>query len=106
MIFGAPLTMANLLIQQVSKVELRALIKEVVREELTQLHGTPHAQDGELLKAKDVARLLKCSVQTVYNYRRRGIIKSCRKAGRSLYFSRQHIDEALKTIVHPKHLQH
>lgn len=90
--------MKRKIITEIPLEEFRALMKTVVREELTQLHGTPHAQDGELLKAKDVARLLKCSVQTVYNYRRRGIIKSCKKAGRSLYFSRQHIDEALKLL--------
>ncbi len=96
--------MEKLILTNFSKEEFSELLETALQKRISNSPSNDCTNEAELLKAKDVARLLKCSVQTVYNYRRRGIIKSYKKAGRSLYFSRQHIDEALKTIVHPKHL--
>ena len=89
-------------------IELKALIRDTLHQELVTLLNSnkmnPDPKQNELLKAKDVAVMLKCTVQTVHNLKRKGVIKSYRKIGRALYFERSAIEGSLKQINNSKYI--
>lgn len=46
--------------------------------------------------AKEVAEILRCDVQTVCRWARKGQLRSCRKEGQRAYrFTQEHLDEFL-----------
>lgn len=51
--------------------------------------------NDQYLTPKDVARLLKCSIKTVYNYTINGILKRYSWGGRRVYYLRSEVESSM-----------
>lgn len=52
----------------------------------------------ELLSKNDVAKLLGVTLQTVYNYTQKGILKGYKMGDRKVYFKKNEVEAALTEI--------
>ena len=54
--------------------------------------------EHHLLTTYEVADLLKCSIKTVYNFRRKGILKRHSFGGRRIYYLRTEVELAMFSL--------
>ena len=75
----------------ITEDRFRELIREVVREEISELNNT---DSEELIKAKEVCNYLKISKVTLYKWLNQGKITGY-YLGTRLFFKKSEIDKAL-----------
>lgn len=80
-----------------TKDELKELIAETVKEQLTEFFNKEKAPDNRLLSRKEVATLLGVSLPTLHRWTLDGTIKAFR-VGRSVRYKMNDIEQALKNI--------
>lgn len=87
----------------ISTDDLQKLIRESVSEILnTQLSRiNPPEKSEELLKIKDVAKLLKVHTQTVYNWKKEGRLPF-RQIGKRIYYEKSEVLSALDSLQYAK----
>jgi hypothetical protein len=90
----------TLQIQQISVVELSSIIKNSLREEITNLNqkslDTSKEQE-ELLTRKDVLEMLKISSVTLWNWQKVGKIKVY-KFSNKCFYKRNELIDSLKSL--------
>lgn len=84
----------NIILQNLTHEELKSLMIEVVREELSQLG---QQNQKRYLSRKEVKELLKISYPTLNLYTKKGILQGLRIEGRVLYDAEQ-VENSLKKI--------
>lgn len=90
----------TLQIQQISVVELSSIIKNSLREEITNLNQKSlhtSKEQEELLTRKDVLEMLKISSVTLWNWQKTGKVKVY-KFSNKCFYKRNEIVDSLKSL--------
>ncbi len=83
---------------QISPAELQNQILEGVKQEIQSLKEEYQPKEPEsYLTRKEVSKLLKINLSTIYSWQRKGILKPFGIAGR-VYFKRSDIEECLTAL--------
>ncbi len=80
-----------------SRSELKGLIAETVKEQLSEFFNKGKESDNRLLSRKEVAKLLGVSLPTLHRWTMDGTIKAFR-VGRSVRYKMNDVEDALKNI--------
>lgn len=78
------------------KEELKTALREIIKEELLNIQPQKENQGKEhLLSRKEACEFLHCSLTTLYNHQRKGVIPYY-KVGRRILFSKKELLLLLK----------
>lgn len=77
---------SDILLRSISLNDFRTVLGEVVEQKLKLFKPEPPQQtNGEYITRRDVCKLLKISLATLFNYTKDGTLKGYRIGGRVLY---------------------
>lgn len=89
---------ADIILYSSSKDELKGLIAETLKEELSVFFNKENKlDDSRLYTRKEVAKILSISLPTLNTWTKQGVIKASR-IGNSVRYSAEDIEQALRTI--------
>jgi excisionase family DNA binding protein len=87
--------MQNIVLSPISLQDLELLITNSVISALTLASPpTTRAVEDQQFSMKELAAYLKCSMQTICVYKKRGVFKYY-QTGRTIYFKKSEVDAAL-----------
>ena len=96
--------MDKFILHQSTTSEIKSLLSEVLKEELSTFFTKDKKSDNRLLTSKEVAGLLNITLPTLLKYRNEGIIKSYR-IGNSVRYKMEDAQQALQNIKCIKYLR-
>lgn len=73
----------RILLEDISTDELKEIVRQVIKEEFPP--NSTSSSDLKLLTSKEAAALLRISLPTLWDYRKRGIIKATRIGAKVLF---------------------
>jgi excisionase family DNA binding protein len=93
----------SLILEQVSKSELKDLIREAVAAQFSQIHQTsaPAKELGIMTRA-ETAKMLNITLCTLHDWTKRGIIQGAR-IGTRVRYRLADVENALQDIEHVKY---
>ena len=94
----------DIILHSTSKDELKGLISETVKEELTTFFSKETKSDNQLYTRKQVTKLLGISLPTLASWTKQGIIRAYR-IGNSVRYKAEDVEKSLLNIKSVKYLR-
>ena len=92
----------SLILEQVSKSELKDLISQAVAEQFAIRQTAPTAKEFGIMTRQETAKLLGITLCTLHDWTKNGIIQGTRIGSRVRY-RQSDVENALKDIQHVKY---
>lgn len=80
----------KILLVDISTDEFKEIIRQVIKEAIPQ--NSTSSSEPKLLTSKEAAQLLRISLPTLWDYRKRGIIKATRIGNKVLFLEQGILD--------------
>ena len=94
----------NLVFYSSSKSELKGIIAEALKEELSSFFSKESKSDSRLRTRKEVAEMLSISLPTLNTWTKEGIIKTSR-INNSVRYNMEDIEQALQNVQSTKYMR-